>query len=410
MPPTSPARARLGVSLMFFTNGVLFAALLPRYPEVKDAYDLSGAQFGLLVVAMPLGAIGAAATAAPLIRRFGARWVNGVGSVVLGVVLAAAVHSPTPLFFAVGLFLAGVTDAIVDSAQNVQGILVEEWKGRSIINSMHAIWSLGATSGGLIGTWCAVSGIPLTTQMIVNGAVWVVVAVAAAVLAATPHDARTGAAHASEAPETSEASATSHAPEAGQVEDVAAAGPRPWRLLLPLAVLATCGTLMEEVANSWSALFLGRETDAPPELAGLGFTIVLAAQFVGRIVGDPMTDRWGREAVARLGGLLVAAGMALAMVSPAWTLVLIGFGLMGFGSATLVPAAFAASARVPGLPHGTGIAMLGWVMRLGFLLTSPVIGVISDGVGLRYALLVPLAAGLLAAYLSHRLARSRVDA
>lgn len=391
VPVTSPARARLGVSLMFFTNGVMVAALLPRYPEVKAAYGLTGTQYGFLVIALPLGAVTAATAAAPLIRRFGARAVNAAGSALLGVLLAAAVHSPGPLLFAAALFAAGVTDAVVDAAQNVQGVIVEQWMGRSIINSVHAIWSLGATAGGLIGTWCAVQGIALTTQMAVNSAVWIAVALSAAVLAATPHD--------DQAPveDTENDTETGSAPPAS----------RPWRLLLPLAVLAMCGTLMEEVANSWSALFLGRETDAPSGLAGLGFTIVLAAQFVGRLVGDPMTDRWGREAVARAGGLFVAGGIALAMLSPWWILVLLGFAAMGFGSATLVPAAFAAAARIPGLAHGTGIAVLGWIMRLGFLLTSPAIGVVSDSLGLRVGLLIPLGAGLIAAALSHRLHRSR---
>lgn len=92
------------------------------------------------------------------------------------------------------------------------------------------------------------------------------------------------------------------------------------------------------------------------------------------------------------------------MLAPTYLVTFVGFALMGFGCATLVPAAFAAAARVPGLAHGTGIAILGWLMRLGFLLTSPVIGVISDAAGLRAALVVPLAAGLVAAVIAHRLA------
>lgn len=396
---------------MFFTNGVLLAGLLPRYPEVKAAFDLSGTLFGLLVIAMPLGAVTAATAAGPIIRRFGARAVTVVGSVILAIVFALAVHSPVAMLFAAAMFVAGITDAIVDSAQNVQGVIVEERKGRSIINSFHAIWSLGATAGGLIGTWCAAHAVPLTTQMTVNGAVWAVVAVVAGIIAATPHDRDHASADVAEdevvGAGTPQANAAADAggrtARDGRTRAGAAGRTRPWRVLLPLVVLSICGTLMEEVANSWSALFLGGETDAPAQLAGLGFTIVLACQFVGRLVGDPMTDRWGRESVARLGGLLTAAGMTIAIVNSAWVPVLVGFGLMGFGSATLVPAAFAAAARVPGLPHGTGIAILGWLMRLGFLLTSPLVGVLSDVAGLRAALGVPLAAGLLAAYLSHRL-------
>ncbi len=394
-------RARLGVSLMFFTNGVLFSNLLPRYPEVKDTFALSDTAFGLLVICFPVGSILAAATAAPLVRRFGARWVTSVGSVLLAAVLALAVGAPTALLFGALLLIGGLLDAIVDTAQNVQAVIVERWRGRSIINSFHAIWSLGATSGGLIGTWGAANGVSLQTQLAVNGLVWSVVAVAAGVLAAAPPVVREvgAAAGSGNGLETREETAPATAPRI-----------RPWKLLAPLAALAISGTLLEEFANSWSALFILRETDAPTQFAGLGFTVMLASQFVGRMAGDPMTDRWGRAAVARSGGVIISVGVLLAMLGSGFAWALTGFALIGFGCATLVPAAFAASAEVPGLRHGTGIAILGWLLRVGFLVTSPVIGVISDHAGLRVALLVPLAAGVTAAGIAHRLARRHPQA
>ena len=118
-----------------------------------------------------------------------------------------------------------------------------------------------------------------------------------------------------------------------------------------------------------------------------------------------MTDRWGRGAVARSGGLLITAGVLLALFGGT-AQALVGFALTGLGSATLVPAAFAAAGRLPGLPHGTGIAVLGWLMCTGFLVTSPAIGGIAEASSLRVALVVPLAAGLIATVLAHRAARA----
>lgn len=385
--PTSPARARLGVSVMFFTNGVLFSAMLPRYPEIKAAFELSDTAFGFLVIAFPVGAIVAAGAAGPLVRRFGARWVTGAGSAALAALLALAAASRAVVLFALALFVAGLVDSIVDAAQNVQGILVEHWCGRSIINSLHAVWSLGATSGGLIGTWSAAAGISVASQILIGGIVWGLVAVGSAIASATPFDGGVAA-------------------DDGAEADSAAPAARPWRLLVPLVVLAICGTLIEEVANSWATLFMAREAGAAAGIAGLGYTVVLASQFVGRLLGDPMTDRWDRDVVARLGGLLIAGGVFLTIVGRGPVLALIGFGVMGFGCATLVPAAYAAAARLPGFPHGTGVAILGWLMRLGFLLTSPAIGAISDRSSLRTAFLVPLGAGLLAAGIAHRRARA----
>lgn len=79
---------------MFFTNGILFATLLPRYPEIKAALALSNTAFGLAVVAFPTGAILAAGLSAPLMRRVGTRWVMSVGTplIALLVYLAGTSH------------------------------------------------------------------------------------------------------------------------------------------------------------------------------------------------------------------------------------------------------------------------------------------------------------------------------
>ncbi|MDN7120393.1 MFS transporter [Nocardioides sp. ChNu-153] len=390
---------------MFFTNGVLYSALLPRYPEIKRALDLSDTAFGLTVVAFPAGAIAAAAAGAPLIRRFGAPRVTAVGSVLLAVAMGVAGVSGTVALLFAALVLGGVLDAVVDAAQNVHGIAVERLAGRSIINSLHAIWSLGAASGGVIGATAAAADVAIGLQMVVNGVVWAAVALLAARLARLPHGARPDASAATAAGGPSDQAGGPVATTDGAERARPAARRTAYRLLVPLVLLAVCGTLLEDVANNWVVLLLGRETAAPAVVAGLGLTVVLVSQFVGRLLGDPMTDRWGRGAVARAGGLLVAGGLVPVVAGASYPFVLLGFALVGFGSATLVPAAFAAADRVPGLPVGTGVALTGWLMRLGFLATSPLVGVLSDATTLRTAMVVPLVAGLVAAVLAERTRR-----
>lgn len=395
--PASPARARTGVSLMFLTNGVLFSALLPRYPEIKAAFDLTNSQFGLLVVAFPTGALVAAGLGGRVIRRLGVLRANAVGSVLLAVALAIAAASGSVWSFAAMLLLAGAVDALVDAAQNVQGVLVEQWRGRSAMNSFHALWSVGATTGGLVGATAAAAGVSISTQMVVNGAVWLVVALVACRLAVVPEHVRSQLRADEAVPAGEDAAGRSSAVRR-----------HAWRLLVPFVVLAICGTLVEDVANNWAVLYLGDVVAAPTAVAGLGLSAALGAQFVGRVLGDPMTDRWGRIAVARAGGLLVASGSLLVVLAPTYVVALGGFAVAGFGSATLVPAAFAAAGRVPGLPEGTGIAVLGWLMRIGFLVTSPAIGSVADLTSLRAGLLVPVAAGLVAAAVAHGQRRAQV--
>ncbi|MGK2876434.1 MAG: MFS transporter [Nocardioides sp.] len=394
LPALSPSRARLGVSLLFFTNGALLSALLPRYPEFKSAFGLSNSEFGFLVVAFGLGAILAAGFAGRSIRRFGTRRTSAVGSTVLAGALALAgctIDLTHGLWiFVAATLVAGAVDAVVDAAQNVQGVLVEEWRQKSVLNSFHALWSTGAATGGVVGAVSAAANVHPGVQMVASGIVWAAVAILAARLAAVPAEVSLGL-----DPEST----------AAPVGHIGSVRPRAWRLLMPLVTLAICGTLIEDVANNWAVLYLTEETEAPTALAGLGLTVALASQFVGRMLGDPMTDRWGRAAVARSGGLVIAAGALLIVLAPSYLVAFAGFALAGFGSATLVPAAFAAAGRIPGLAEGTGIAILGWLMRLGFLLTSPIIGWVSDLSSLRVAMLIGVGAGLLAVLVARSLRR-----
>jgi MFS family permease len=62
--------------------------------------------------------------------------------------------------------------------------------------------------------------------------------------------------------------------------------------------------------------------------------------------------------------------------------------------ATLVPAVYHAADELPGLRRGTGLAVINWLLRIGFLLSPPLIGVLADATSLRVALLAVVGAGL----------------
>ncbi|KLU08258.1 MFS transporter [Kocuria sp. SM24M-10] len=403
--PARVRRARIAVSAFFLTNGALYANLLPRLPEVKEAFGLSNTLYGFLVVAFPLGAILVGALPARAIRRFGSGHVAALGTVLLAVCLAAAgagaglgagTQAGVVVFLA-AMFLGGALDAHVDTAQNAQGMEVQRARGRSVINSLHALWSLGAVLGGLMGAAALALGVPLGWHLPVSGLVWSVVALVALRSALTPAEGtalRTVADPAE--PEPGDPAGT--APErrragaghrsAGRIVVVS---------LLPVALIAMAGVMVEDAGMNWSAVYLNAELGAPLATAGLGLVALMAAQFVGRVLGDPLTDRWGRVAVARAGAALSALSLLLVVLAPVPAVAVAGFAVAGFGCATLVPAAFHAADDIPGLRTGTGLALVSWLMRISFLSLSPAIGMLSDAVGLRAALVVVPVFALVAA-------------
>lgn len=371
-------RARLAVAACFFTNAVFYAGLVPRLPEVKAELGLSSTALGTALAALPLGALLAALSAAPVIRRFGSGRVASTGLVVLGIAVWSVAAAPNWAALAAVLLVVGALDAVVDVAQNAHGLRVQRLYRRSILNAFHGIWSIGAVAGGLLGALAAGLRVPLGLHLGIAAAVFGVLALVAGRAMLPGRD--------EPEPDAVERS-TGRLPE------------RPLRraavpALAVLGVLAACGAFVEDAGASWSALYLRGELGTGPAVAGLGFVALAAAMTVGRLTGDRVVDRFGQRRVARTGGAVVAAGMGLALALPSVPTTLAGFALAGLGVATLVPAVYQAADELPGLPHGTGLAVINWLLRIGFLVAPPLIGALADLLSLRVALLTVVLAGL----------------
>ncbi|MCT7356420.1 MFS transporter [Streptomyces sp. 15-116A] len=398
-PAPAVRQARTAVAVLFFTNGALFANLLPRYPEIKADLGLGNTAYGLAVAAFPTGAIAAGLAAGVLVRRLGSARVAVASTLLTGAAILAAGLAQSAVMFAGALFVAGAMDSITDVAQNAHGLRVQRRYGRSIINSFHAIWSIGAVTGGAMAAAAIALGLSLGQHLLVSGVVFAVAACVALRYCLSGPDTEPGA--------ESEAAARDQ-----QAAQRAGAGIRTGYVLAALVLIAMAGTLVEDAGNSWAALYLGDRLDAPAALAASGYIALVGAQFVGRLLGDRLVDRFGQRAVARAGGLVAAAGMGLALGVPTVPGTILGFAAAGLGVATLVPAAMHEADELPGLKPGSGLTIVSWLMRLGFLLSPPVVGLVADATSLRAGLLMIPLAGLLVISLAGVLQprRARPDA
>ncbi len=63
-----------------------------------------------------------------------------------------------------------------------------------------------------------------------------------------------------------------------------------------------------------------------------------------------------------------------------------------------------AADELPGLPPGTGLTIVSWLLRGGFLLSPPLVGFVADRTSLRAGLLTVVLAGAATASLARALA------
>mgnify|MGYP003777940841 CR=1 FL=1 len=382
-PHPALRRARLAVVGMFVVNGATYNSVVPRLPTLRDELGLSNAALGTAIAAFPAAALVFGVLAGPLIARVGSGRA-GAGIGLLGAVLLPAVAAaPSWAALAGALFVLGLTDAWADAAMNAHGLRVQEGYGRSIVNGLHAVWSMAAVGAGLLGAAAAGLAVPLPVHLGTVAVVLVVVSLVAwrwALPGPEP------------GPEPGPAEGGRERAGHGPLRAVlVAAGP-----LLALAGLLVASGGIEDSASSWGALYVRDDLGGGPFVAGLPFVAFQTAMTLGRLAGDRVVDRYGPVAVARSGAALAVVAMTTALAVAHPVAAVLGFAMTGLGVSTLFPLGFAAAGRVPGVRPGDGIAVVGWLARLGFLTFPPIIGTVADRVSVGAGLVLVPVAGLAA--------------
>jgi MFS family permease len=172
-----------------------------------------------------------------------------------------------------------------------------------------------------------------------------------------------------------------------RIEDRVAAreGPRfalPRGPLLPLALVAFASALGESTASDWSGIHLADELGVEAGRVGWGFVAVTAAMTTIRLVGDRLVRRLGAARVVVAGGGLAVAGFATLVVGQQLWIALLAFAAIGAGLGVTVPLAFAAAGTRSDSP-GAGVAAVGTVGYLAFVVGPPLVGLVADLAGLR---------------------------
>ena len=370
----SPRRA---VSAAFLAFGIAGGSLIPRLPSLKDYLHLTDGQVGIALLGFSAGGITGSLVSRLAVRRDARKFVR-IGTVALCVSLVGPGLAQNVVQLMVALYLMGAMCGFLDVLENAQGADLEVREGRPLINGFHGFWSMGALVGSLIAGVAAYTGVPPLQQFIVTGAL---VAVGSAWFL-------------SELPNLLPTQSGGGGAAAGGGQGVAMA-------VLAISVIAFTGIIAEGGTSDWSAIFLRELSHANPGIATVGFSGFALAAMLVRFRADLLTARTSRATVARLGAATAVAGLLLAIALPALPTAIVGFAMVGMGTAVLMPIAFAAGAN---LGHsGTALALVMASAYAGTIAGPPLIGATADHVGLRLAMAIPLIATLVVVALAGNL-------
>ncbi len=149
--PYSKKRVRLAISLFYFGQGIVFASWASRIPDLKSALQLSDAELGSILLALPLGQLVTMPISGQLTTKFGSRRMLTLATPLYALALTILALATTGWQLALFLFLLGVSGNLCNIALNTQGVAGETYYGKPIMTSFHGAWSVGGFSGALVG-------------------------------------------------------------------------------------------------------------------------------------------------------------------------------------------------------------------------------------------------------------------
>lgn len=372
---------RLPVSFSFLAFGITVGGLIPRMPALKDHLHLTDGQVGIALLGVSVGGIIGALLSRFVIGRHGVLGIRAA-TFVLAVAGVGPALAPSLGLLVATLCAVGFLWGFIDVLGNGFGAHLERVAGRPMINGFHGFWSLGAFVGSVVAGGSALAGVTPLVQFVATGAL----IAAASVLLMRGF---------------AQPAATDESPPAfGAVAMTS--------VLLGLAAMAFTGVIAEGGTSDWSALFLREISHASPGVAAGGFSAFTIAATAVRFRADLLTARIGTLKVVRLGAALAAGGLLLVILVPILPMAILGFALVGVGTAVLLPLVFAAGANL--MRDGSALAIVMASTYAGTIAGPPLIGATADRFGLRLAMLIPLAAGLVVLGLSATgLPRSRTS-
>jgi MFS family permease len=374
---SQPLIHRIAISVFFFCCGCTFATWAARIPSIKEKFHLNEAQLGAVLFMLPFGSLLALPFAGWSVSTFGSRLMTFLSVIFYILLLLLIGYSWSVFMLSIVLFFFGFWGDVLNIAMNTQALLLqEEMYAKPVLSSFHGMWSLGALTGAAMGGVFMKAG--LSTEQHFTIAACVIGILAIAFLFRLIKK---------DTPKTRDQKLFAW----------------PDKALLLLGAICFCCALCEGAMADWSSLYYKQVINDVNRVSTTGYTAFAFMMALGRLIGDGITGRLGYKGILMFDSILIACGLTLAITIQHPVSVIVGFGFVGLGVATIIPIVYSLAGKSKTMATSAALAAVSTVGFTGFLVGPPLIGLVAHETGLRWALTIVLVLGLIIFVLARKL-------
>jgi MFS family permease len=373
-------RSRASISGLFFLHGLVFSSWGVRIPAIQEVHGLSEAALGTVLLTLPIGSLVSMPLAAALTSRFGSKKVLMTAIILYAFLLVGVGYVKTMESFMALLVIFGLISNMVNISLNTQAVGVEKLYGRSIMASLHGLWSLAGFVGGGIGAAMISFEIVPVKHFFV-----IMLCVISGALICMPNLLP------DEPKDHDHVEKLFHFPD---------------RSLFLLGAICFFSLICEGTMFDWSGVYFKKVILAKGGWIGAGYTAFMTTMAGTRFVADRLREKLGTQKILLLSGVLVFSGLLISICFPTLPFAIIGFLLVGSGVSSVVPLVLSQAGKTKTMPAPAAIAAVSTTGYFGFLLGPPLIGWIAGVSSLRVSFLVIAIMGLGIAWLSQKTSKA----
>jgi len=359
-------KQRLFLSIFFFLSGFSFSTWASRIPTIKTLFDFNDAQLGTLLLSMPVSSLVGLPISGWLVSRYDSRIPLSVACGINAASLALIGFADSTFLLVVAICVFAFSMRIFNISVNTQALSLQKQLGAPIMGSFHGLWS----SGGIFGVAVSTILIALEISMPMHLSF---VAIAGVIITALSYEYLL----------RNDRSPTGNKLIMGK--------PDPY--ILYLGLLVFFAAICEGGMFDWSGIYFKEVIRA--EIFTYGYLIFMIFMALSRFLSDFVTRKIGMPRTYILSSLCVVVGITLSVGFPAFVPALIGFSLVGLGSAAVVPMTYILAGTSKKYSPGMAISIIATYAIAGMLLGPPLIGYLSHAFNLRVAFITFAVAGLM---------------
>lgn len=368
---------RIVLSGFFFFTGICFASWASRIPDIKMQLGLNDAQFGGMLLFLPLGSFLGIPISGSLTSIYGSNRVLKIAAVLYPSALILLGLTTNTWQLGICLFFFGMAGNLYNVSVNTQAVVLSKLFDKSIMSTFHGFWSLAGFTGGLVGGFFVAKQMTPLHQFIS-------IAIVSLIFLSLAH--------------------SYLLPSEKNKQSLNKMWNKPTPLMLQFGFIALSNMVCEGMMFDWSGVFFHDVVKVPTEWRTTGYISFMACMTTGRMLSDKLITYWGARKQLMLSGLLVTTGLIVSVIAPSMVSSAIGFMLVGFGVSSVIPTIYGSVGKsaAPG-QASIALASVSSVGFFGFLIGPPIIGFLSQAIGLRWAFLSVSLLGLSTFYQSYKL-------